>query len=236
MSKTLTYVVSHYLLQLQCLLLIDLKPDFLGVISFSLCKTFIKQFFHPSTQELKWQDISCTDPQVHLQTRSHVHLEHTWAPEVSKGDGAEAAFKFSSPRVPNPCALLPAIWVSLALNCFGGAAKRPALLLRNDAAWRPNMHDHTAEGRPHDMPPCRTARQNDPSRSQQCHNAVSNHSQRGSIPLLPTGLWRKTGPGLGRLHSAACSQHGGTSYRRMPHMPIHTAPMVWVTAMWVKRG
>lgn len=158
------------------------------------------------------------------------------SPQWSKGDGAEVAFKFSSPRVLNPCALLPAIWVSLALNCFRRAAKRPTLLLRNDAAWWPNRHDHTADGHPHDMPPCRTARQNDPSRSQQCHNPASNHSQSGSIPLLPTGVWRKTGPGLGRLHGAACSQHGGTSYRCMPRMPKHTAPMVWVTAMWVKRG
>lgn len=157
-------------------------------------------------------------------------------PQWCKGDGAEAAFKFSSPRAPNPCALLPAIWVSLALNCFGRAAKKPVLLLRNDAVWWPNMCDHAAYGHPHDIPARRTARQNDPAGSQQCHNPASNHSQSGSVPLLPTGVWRKTGPGLGRLHSAACSQHGGTSYSRMPRMPKHTAPMVWVTAMWVKRG
>lgn len=37
------------------------------------------QVLHPSTREHERQDISCTDPQVHLQTRSCVRLESLWA-------------------------------------------------------------------------------------------------------------------------------------------------------------
>jgi len=63
-----------------------------------------------------------------------------------------------------------------------------------------------------------------PRPSQPCHNPASNRFPSGSAPLLPTGVWRKTGPGLRHLHSAARSQHGGTSYRCMPRMPKRTAP------------
>lgn len=87
---------------------------------------------------------------------------------------------------------------------------------------------------PHDMPPCWTDRRRDPSCSwpcQQCCNPASHRFPCGSAPLLPAGVWKKTGLGLQRLHRAARSQRGGTSYRRMPRMPKGAAPMAWVTAL-----
>lgn len=41
------------------------------------------QFLHSNTREDKQQDISCTAPQVHLQTSSGVHIESLCA-EVQK--------------------------------------------------------------------------------------------------------------------------------------------------------
>ena len=249
MSKTLTYVVSHYLSQLQRLLLIDLETDFLGAISFSLCKTFIMQFLHPSTQEHKWQDISCTDPQVHLQTRSCVRLESLWA-RLSSGVKAPDDAKQIEQRLLFNSALQ---WPQIPVLCFQPFGFRLLQIILEEQLRGQHcfcetmllgdqMHVTTL---PTVIPVmCLPAGQTDgmthpapsPQLSQQCRNPASNCFLSRSAPLLPAGVWRKTGPGLRRLHSAARSQHGGTSYRCMPCMPKRAVPMVWVTATWVKRG
>ena len=195
------------------------------------------QFLHPSTQERKWQDISCTDPQVHLQTRSCMCLESLWACLSSGVRAPDDAKELEQRLLLNSALQGPQIPV-LCFQPFGFCLLRSILeeQLRGQNGFCETMllgEQTCVTTLPMVIPvTCLPAEQADgttlptpsPRPSQPCHNPASNRFPSGSAPLLPTGVWRKTGPGLRHLHSAARSQHGGTSYRCMPRMPKRTAP------------
>lgn len=116
-------------------------------------------FLHPSTQEYKWCLLhrpTSTPADQEVSTPEQQCKSPSWC----KGDRTEATFKFSSPRAPNPHALLPVIWASLASNNSGRAAKRPALHLqkwcclgakyawppcRQSSPWRASLEDRQTE-------------------------------------------------------------------------------------------
>lgn len=166
------------------------KRFFLVRFSFLCAKLSRRSFCTLALRNIR--DVSCTDPQVHLQTRRWAHLSSSVKAPDSAKEIAQRLFLNSALQGPQIPALLPVIWASLASSNFGRAAKRPALHLQKDAAREPSVSDHPADSHPRDVPPCRTDRRRDPSCSQALghpSNAIIQPPTVSQAVLLPSSQW-----------------------------------------------